>query len=399
MAKKSVEVEEVITSQSVLGDYLSAKENAPFHLNSIVPVDYICSTGSLSFDIALGGGFCPGLHRFMGPPEAGKTSASLEVCRNFLKLPKRRGVYVNAEGRLNKNMIRRCGLRFVYKAEDWVDGTIFVVESNFYNFVIKLISKLVTENEEGILYCFIVDSMDALILEDDAAKTFDGNNKVAGAPLLTKKFLQRMANGMSKRGHLCLMMSQYSTNISLDEKYAAATDKRGKQGSGGWAVAHWTNFALELLEAQGDDIIKEVQDSPPGPKNAILGKRIKIRFKKSTNEKTHTTFSYPIRYGVVGGSSIWVVREVLDTLLSDGVRYGLVKKSGAWFNFSDEMRAELAPLCEEVPLKFQGAGQFFDWLDSQERVVKYLYDKLRDYLVIEAIPAATKQDEEETKEF
>ena len=78
---------EQIDSNKMLKSFL--KTNKDDHYNFEEEVDYKVSSGSLQFDLQLGGGFGPGLHRFVGMNEGGKTSESLEVMRNFLKtIPK-----------------------------------------------------------------------------------------------------------------------------------------------------------------------------------------------------------------------------------------------------------------------------------------------------------------------
>ena len=77
------------------------KENKEHHYNYEEEIDYKISSGSLTVDFELGGGFGPGLHRFTGINEGGKTSEALEVMRNFIAEPHSRGLYITAEGRLS----------------------------------------------------------------------------------------------------------------------------------------------------------------------------------------------------------------------------------------------------------------------------------------------------------
>ncbi len=80
MSKKAKEEqkEDGISSKSILGDFL--KSNKDDHYNFEESVNYKVSTGSLNMDMQTGGGLGPGLHRFVGFTEGGKTSASLRLC-------------------------------------------------------------------------------------------------------------------------------------------------------------------------------------------------------------------------------------------------------------------------------------------------------------------------------
>ena len=56
----------------LLGNFL--KSNKSDHYNFEKECDYKVSSGSLQFDLCMNGGFGPGLHRFTGVNEGGKTS-------------------------------------------------------------------------------------------------------------------------------------------------------------------------------------------------------------------------------------------------------------------------------------------------------------------------------------
>ena len=117
--------EEKIDPSEQLASFL--KNNKKYHYNFEEDVYYKVSFGSLKLDIELGG-IGPGFHRFCGKTEGGKTSEALEICKNFLKEPGRRAVYVKCEGRLSPEMRARSGVKFVKgdptkDGDSWVDGT------------------------------------------------------------------------------------------------------------------------------------------------------------------------------------------------------------------------------------------------------------------------------------
>ena len=65
-----------------LQSFLKQRESE--HYNFSEEIYYRISTGSLLLDIHTGGGLMPGLHRFVGMNEGGKTSEAFEVMKNFL---------------------------------------------------------------------------------------------------------------------------------------------------------------------------------------------------------------------------------------------------------------------------------------------------------------------------
>jgi len=172
----------------ILDKFLKAKKDD--HYNFEKSIDYKASSGSLQLDLNLNGGFGPGLHRFVGMNEGGKTSAALEVMKNMLNTQKEaKGFYIKAEGRLSNEMVARSGVKFVYDAKEWKTGTCFVFESNIYEVVVDAIKTLVEQNEDEHQYCFILDSVDGLISKQDIDKSFYDSNKVAGGAVIAANFM------------------------------------------------------------------------------------------------------------------------------------------------------------------------------------------------------------------
>ena len=71
-----------VDPEDILNNYLKAHKDD--HYNFEETVEYKISSGSLQLDLYMAGGFGPGLHRFTGVNEGGKTSESLQVMKNFL---------------------------------------------------------------------------------------------------------------------------------------------------------------------------------------------------------------------------------------------------------------------------------------------------------------------------
>ena len=173
MARPKANVEEAPQGE-IVNDRLKAflKSNKDDHYNFEEEIYYKVSSGSLNLDFVMGGGFSPGLHRFIGMNEGGKTSEALEVMKNFLKTVKdSRGLIIKAEGRLGKEVQERSGIEFVSDPDSWKDGNCFVFESNIFETVSELMLELVKNNPENKRYLFILDSVDGLMPKNDAGKT------------------------------------------------------------------------------------------------------------------------------------------------------------------------------------------------------------------------------------
>ena len=355
----------MITANSTLKSFL--QENKDHHYNFEDEIDYKVSSGSLKMDFELGGGFGPGLHRFIGVNEGGKTSESLEVMKNFLQMPQSRGFLVKAEGRLPTEMKARSGVKFVSTEEEWEDGNCFVFESNIYETVVDAMRTLVMENQEGLRFCFIIDSLDGLITKGDLHKNFEDAHKVAGGALLGAKFMQKMSIALAKRGHMAIFISQVRADIKLDPYTKAPV--RQTTATGGNALLHFANFILQFEPRfKKDLLIPNLTQPVDADKNPILGHNVKVTVKKSPNEKTNYTFEYPVRYGRKDGTSIWVEREVIDMLYL----WDFIQKKGAWISFDPDFIDLLKKNKFECPEKVQGENKLNAVLEDNPQMCDFL---------------------------
>jgi RecA/RadA recombinase len=356
-----------INSKEVLSSFL--KNNKEDHYNFEDDFDFKVSSGSLQLDIQLGGGFGPGLHRFCGINEGGKTSAALEVMKNFLlTVPNSKGFYVKAEGRLSNDMKTRSGVPLTTDAESWEIGTCFVFESNIYETVVDAMRNLVAKNEEGIKYYFLLDAVDGLITKGDLDKTFEDSNKVAGGAVIAGNFMKRMSIALTKRGHMAVFISQVRADIKLDPYSKAPI--RQTSATGGNALLHFANWILEFeARYNGDMILQDPNNKKIDlEKNPAIGHWAKVTVKKSPNEKTNLQISYPIRYGRKNGTSIWVEKELVDLLYA----WEFMNRSGAWVKPSEDFLELVKELNLEIPENFQGEKGLFKFIEDNPVLIKFL---------------------------
>lgn len=355
------------TSKEILSSFL--KNNKEDHYNYEDDFDYKVSSGSLQLDLQLQGGFGPGLHRFCGINEGGKTSAALEVMKNFLlTVPNSKGFYIKAEGRLSNDMKIRSGVPFTTDAEQWELGTCFVFESNIYETVVDAMRNLVAKNEEGIKYYFLLDAVDGLITKGDLDKTFEDSNKVAGGAVIAGNFMKRMSIALTKRGHMAVFISQVRADIKLDPYSKAPI--RQTSATGGNALLHFANWILEFeARYNGDMILQDPNNKRIDlEKNPAIGHWAKVTVKKSPNEKTNLQIPYPIRYGRKNGTSIWIEKELVDLLYA----WEFMNKAGAWVKPSDDFIELVKDLNIEVPENFQGEKGLFKFIEDNPTLIKFL---------------------------
>lgn len=360
------EAPKTFTDKDLLSNLLKSTKDC--HFNLLEERYWKISTGSLLLDSVVGG-VTPGLHRFVGQNSGGKTSEALEVLRNFFRqVPKSKGIYFNAEGRLSKEMKERSGHKFVTKPEDWDYGTIFILDTNIYEQVAQTIETLI-KSEGDSFYGMILDSTDAMILKNDLAKTFEESNKVAGGAVIASNLMKRIAIPLSKRGHLAIFISQVRSDISLDPY--APKNVRQISATGGNALLHYANLIIQFEPRFNKDLILTKDGEQVSASNPPLGHYAKVIIKKSNNETNNYSVRYPVKYGAKGESSVWVGKEIVDSLL----QWEDLEKAGAWFNFSKEICAKIPQLPQDGK-KFQGMDAVFSFIEANPELRDILFNHL-----------------------
>lgn len=345
---------------------LQQKGNKDYVFNFEETVHYKVSSGSLKLDIEMDGGLSPGIARFSGGTESGKTSCALTFAKNFQdSVANGQVVYFKAEGRLTDKMLERHGLD---------KEKLYVVESNVYEVIIDTMRELVKNNEDGNRYFFIIDSVDGCIRKEDLEKTSDEAVKVAGGALMTSNFLKTLALAFAKRGHICILIHQNRSKISVSKYEKRDANSALTQSSGGNAGVHYSDWIFEFgdknLEGAKirDPNKKELSASEEDAKGAVVGHFCKIAFKKTPNERTNKVVSYPVRYGTLGGKTVWREYEIYQLLL----QFGLIKKAGAWFKFEPEMIKELEGAgIKDFEKNFQGETRALEYFETRSDIVDH----------------------------
>jgi RecA/RadA recombinase len=358
-------------SQKRIKSLLQDKRFKGDHYNNLEKINWICSTGSLQLDLFLDGGIRPGVLRLSGEPEGGKTSFALSVARIFQETIENGFVfYINAEGRLTDELIKRSGLST--DEDKWC-----CLDSNILETSLGMIRELIAENGKGedkdrYRYLFIVDSTDALIKKADFSKSFEDGQKVAGSAVIFSHMGKATSLPLTKNGHALMVLSQTRHKMAMGMGGASA----GTTQSGGKALNFYSSVIAEIKPLWTNLYIWE---NPSGASIDAKGKRIGhqfvLKFTKTRNEKTGQIVEIPIKYGTKGEGAIWTEHEVMNLCLQFEF---LHKKNAGWFEFDAELIEEAEEI--EIKPKHQGLNNLIKYLEENEEITQFLVKKFRQLL-------------------
>jgi len=374
MAKTKVEKEETKSSGDPIQAALKERlKDETGHFNYIVPKDYRISTGSLNLDLETGG-IPPSIIRCSGIAEAGKTSFSFNLVKEFLnnKSGRRRGIYFLSDKELSPNLVNRSGVKLVEDLESFEDGTCYVIRTNVYETVCNTIRDMLQTKD--VEFIFVIDSIDNFRPKAALESEFGESSQKGGTSAITAHFFACFNILLPRLGHTAIMISQYRDNVQIGK---GAPIIKQTNSSGGRALEHGVLWAFEFQVPQNSKEDMFWEGAPWQSKK--IGHNCIVQFKKSTNEKTGVKVKYPIIYGRTEGKSIWIEREIFDQLLI----WNMIKSKGPWNTWNDSIYQELLEIDKETPQQIQGKDNVIKFLESKPKITEFLYNRFKEILAKE----------------
>lgn len=357
-SKKTQGEEEKDVSQGLVSQYL--KKHKDDHLNFDETVEWKASTGSLRFDAELGGGFSAGGIKVAGASFAGKTNCVLTCFKNALEtVDKAKGLWFKAEGRLDQEVMDRSGAKFVFNADEWEVGTILVLETNIYEFIIDLINELVKNNPNGFRYIMAIDSADALIRRDDEKKQANEGEKVGAGGLLMSLMFKKAGLILNKKGHCLFILAQLRAKVETNQ-YAPKDQNKSVGGGGSNALTHGVN---QVWNFQGRTKSRNIEKD-----GKVIGHKCAIVLSKGVKERFDVLVEYPIKHGQKSGKSVWIEQEIIDLLLA----WEFFVKGGSWFSTEPELLEYIQQVAPDFPEKVQGIDSLYNLLEANEALTNHL---------------------------
>lgn len=264
---------------------------------AIVPISVI-STGSISFDAALGvGGFPRGrVVEIFGPESSGKTTVALQV---IAQAQKHGGMaaFIDAEHALDPIYAKKLGVD--------VDN-LLVSQPDYGEQALEIAEALV---RSGAIDVLVVDSVAALVPKAELDGEMGDSHMGLQARLMSQAL--RKLTGIVSKSRTCLVfINQIREKIGVMFGNPETT-------TGGRALKFYSSVRVDIRRIAA---IKEGDQ--------VVGSRTKVKVVKNKTAAPFREAEFDIMYG----EGISHEGDLIDL----GVARNLIEKSGAWFSYKNE---------------------------------------------------------------
>src|SRR5688572_22041952 len=263
---------------------------------AIVPIAVI-STGSISFDAALGiGGFPRGrVVEVFGPESSGKTTIALQV---IAEAQKRGGMaaFVDAEHALDPGYAKKLGVD--------VDN-LLVSQPDSGEQALEIAEVLVRSNAIDLI---VIDSVAALVPRAELEGEMGDSHMGLQARLMSQA-LRKLTGIVSKSKTSMIFINQIREKIGVMFGNPETT-------TGGRALKFYSSVRIDIRRTNQ---IKEGEE--------VVGSRVKVKVVKNKCAAPFRQAEFDVGYG----SGISKTGELIDI----GLENKIVEKSGSWFSYGD----------------------------------------------------------------
>ena len=258
-------------------------------------------SGSLSLDLAMGGGYPLGrIIEIYGPESSGKTTLSLHAICECQKMGKT-AAFIDAEHALDP----------VYAAKIGVNpDDLLLSQPDNGEQAIDIVEQLAGSGSVDLI---VIDSVAALTPKAEIDGTISDQQVGLQARMMSKA-MRRLAGPVSKHNCSLIFINQLRMKIGVIFGNPETTP-------GGNALKFYASLRLDIRRLGQ---IKQAE--------ASLGNRVKVRVVKNKVAPPFRVAEFDIMYN----EGISQSGDILDL----AVERGLVTKSGAWFSYQDQQMAQ-----------------------------------------------------------
>ncbi len=285
---------EQIERQFGKGSIMKLGDSAKVHVETF-------PTGSLSLDLALGGGIPKGrIVEIYGPESSGKTTLSLHV---LAEVQKRGGLaaFIDAEHALDPEYAGRIGV----KLDD-----LLISQPDTGEQALEICETLVRSSAVDIV---VVDSVAALVPRAEIEGEM-GDSHVGLQARLMSQALRKLTGVIAKSNTTVIFINQLRMKIGVMFGNPEVT-------SGGNALKYYASVRLDIRRTE------QIKDG-----DSIVGNHVKVKVVKNKIAAPFRIAEFDIMYN----EGISKAGDLIDL----AVKHELVNKAGAWYSYKDEKIAQ-----------------------------------------------------------
>ncbi|MFA6000418.1 MAG: recombinase RecA [Candidatus Paceibacterota bacterium] len=304
MSKKSQDKQQVQDGKNKSVDLMVKEiqekygDGSIMRLGNVAKVDVdVIPTGSISLDLALGVGGIPRgrVIEVFGPESSGKTTLALHIVSEAQKLG---GVaaYIDAEHALDPEYAKKIGVKI---------DQLLISQPDTGEQALDILESLVKSGGVDIV---VIDSVAALTPRAEIEGEMDQQH-VGGQARLMSHALRKLTAIVAKSKTSVLFINQLRQKIGIMFGNPETTP-------GGLALKFYSSVRIDIRRSA------QIQNG-----EKIVGNRTKVKIVKNKVAPPFRTCEFDIMYNE--GISRY------SDVVNSGVRYGVLTKSGSWFNYGE----------------------------------------------------------------